>query len=257
MKTSEIQNIEALARIRIVLSRPSHPGNIGAAARAMKTMGLQRLVLVAPHAFPHAEAETLAAGADDILAAATVTTTLEEALQGTVFAVAMTARPRDLSHHAVPLRDAVKRLFDADDGAILASGEVAMVFGNETFGLSNEEIGRCNLIGMIPANPAYSSLNLAAAVQVTAYDLAQAAQAFVLPPESVRSRASHEEIEALLAHLERSMVEDQFLDPQKPRRLMLRLRRLFARAGLEKEEVAILRGILGAREKIRIVPNKA
>ncbi len=255
MKTSEIQNIEALARIRIVLSRPSHPGNIGAAARAMKTMGLQRLILVAPHQFPHAQAEAMAAGADDILATVTLATTLEKALQGTVFAVAMTARPRDLSHPAMPLREAVKYLFDTESGTIAAGGEIAMVFGNETFGLSNEEIACCNLIGMIPANPAYSSLNLAAAVQVTAYELAQAAQAFALSSVPVRLRAPHEEIEALLAHLERSMVEDQFLDPEKPRRLMLRLRRLFARAGLEKEEVAILRGILAAREKNRDRPE--
>jgi tRNA/rRNA methyltransferase len=233
-----------LQGVRIVLSRTSHPGNIGAAARAMKTMGLRNLVLVQPKTFPHAEAEAMASGATDVLATAHVVKTLADALAGTVFAVAMTARPRDLSHPAVAIREAAVQAL-----AESVSGDIALVFGNETYGLSNEEADLCQLIGMIPANPAYSSLNLAAAVQVACYELAQAAAVFATPENPVRDAATHEEVEGFLAHLESKMIDDGFLDPDKPKRLMTRLRRLFARSRLEKEEVAILRGVLAARKK--------
>lgn len=229
----------ALAGIRIVLCQPSHPGNIGAAARAMKTMGLTRLVMVKPRQFPHPEAETLASGATDVLTAARVVDTLEAALEGTVLAIGMTARRRDLSHEMLSLREAAGRVADT-----LHEGEAALVFGTEMFGLSNEELDRCQLAAHIPANPDYSSLNLAASVQVASYELAQALHAWSVPSTEARPLATHEEVEAFHAHLEQNMIETGFLNPERPKRLMTRLRRLFARAELEKEEVNILRGIL-------------
>lgn len=236
----------SLDRIRIVLSHPNHPGNIGAAARAMKTMGLKHLVLVKPRHFPHPDAAAMASGADDVLAAARVTATLEEALKGTVLAVGMTARRRDLSHPQLPVRDAAQRVLDAT-----LHGDVAFVFGTETFGLSNEELDLCQLGASIPADPQYSSLNLAASVQIAAYEIAQTAQVWQPQRASAREPATHDAVEAFYAHLERSMIESGFLNSQKPRRLMTRLRRLFARARLEKEEVNILRGILAATGRKR------
>jgi tRNA/rRNA methyltransferase len=236
----------ALAHVRVVLSRPSHPGNIGSAARAMKTMGFGDLRLVAPKAFPHPEAEALASGALDVLRNARVFETLEQALADAVLAVGFSARGRDLSHPPRALREAAPLLVSA-----AAAAPVALVFGNETFGLTNEELARCQWLAVIPANPAYASLNLAAAVQVACYEIATTAAAFTPPLEPERTPATVEEVEAFFAHLERAMVASGFLDPAMPKRLMERMRRLFARAGLEREEVRFLRGMLAAFEKPR------
>jgi tRNA/rRNA methyltransferase len=234
----------SLANVRVVLTRPSHPGNIGAAARAMKTMGLEDLRLVQPARFPDAAATSLASGAVDVLERARVHETLEAALADCVMSVGFTARPRDLSHPARSLRDVVPEVL-----APAAQGRVALVFGNETFGLSNEELVRCSALAHIPANPVYSSLNLAAAVQVACYELSLGAHAFAIPAGPARNAATGEEIEALFAHWERAMIESGFLDPAQPKRLMERLRRLFARAGLEREEVRFLRGMLTSFQK--------
>ncbi len=228
-----------LDRIRIVLSRPSHPGNIGAAARAMKTMGLSRLYLVEPREFPSGEARARSSNALDVLEGAVVCTSLEEALAGTVFAAAMTARQREL---AAPVRWA--RDGAAEVVAATEQGDVALVFGNETAGLTNEELALCRIPVTIPANPAYSSLNLGAAVQVMCYELRLAALGQEAPPASEYEPASFEEVQRLYAHLEEALAEIGFLDPANPKRLMPRLRRLFDRVGLEKEEVSILRGML-------------
>jgi tRNA/rRNA methyltransferase len=233
-----------LANVCIVLSRPSHPGNIGAAARAMKTMGLAHLRLVVPARFPDAEATALASGAVDVLDGARVFDSLEGALADRVVSVGFTARPRDLSHPARSLRDVVPEVL-----AGAAHAPVALVFGNETFGLSNEELARCTALAHIPANPAYSSLNLAAAVQVACYELSVAAEGFAIPAEPARNAATGAEVEALFEHWERAMVESGFLDPAQPKRLMERLRRLFARGGLEREEVQFLRGMLASFQK--------
>jgi tRNA/rRNA methyltransferase len=226
-----------------VLCRPSHPGNIGAAARAMKTMGLAQLVLVRPKRFPDPEARAMARGALDLLQSARVCANLDEALSGTTFSVALSARRRELSHAPIDARATAREVVEAASG-----GEVAIVFGNETVGLKNAEILRCTRLARIPAIEEYASLNLAQAVQVVAYELRMAAlgPAAALPKADL---ASHDDVEQLYAHLERSLYASGFLHPRYPRKLMERLRRLFARARLEKVEVNILRGMLAAWDR--------
>lgn len=231
----------ALDHIRIVLSHPSHPGNIGATARAMKTMGLSRLTLVNPRAFPHPDADARSSNAREVLAAARVVDSLETALADTVLAIGAVGHGYDLNHELVSCREAAARA--VADAA--AGGPVALVFGTETSGLTIEETRRCDLLAHIPANPDYASLNLAAAVQVFAYELRQTAVATpLLPGPAAPGPASHADIERLHVHLERVMIRIGFLDPAHPKRLLPRLRRLVARARLEAEEVRILRGLL-------------
>lgn len=239
----------ALERIRVVLSHPSHPGNIGAAARAMKTMGLSRLYLVRPRSFPDAQADAMATGAVDVLAAARVVDSLAEALAGTVSATALTGRRRELATEPLWARDAAAELV-----ASSTSGDVALVFGNETAGLSNEEVAQCRRWALIPTSATYKSLNLAQAVQILAYEVRLAAVGAGEPPAVADAGvpASHDEVESLMAHLERAAVGSGFLDPAQPKRLMPRMRRMFSRAGLEKEEVNILRGMLASFEKREI-----
>ena len=233
-----------LNRVRIVLCGTSHPGNIGASARAMKTMGLASLHLVNPIRFPAADAEAMASGAADVLDTAIVCGSIDEALAGTVFAVACTARSRDLSHPVLTARETGARLVRE-----AAQGPVALVFGPEQTGLTGREVSRCGAIGMIPANPDYASLNLGAAVQIFAYEVRQAAEAVASYPQETHEAASYEEVEFFFRHLEQTLYDIQFLDPKQPKRLMQRLRRLFHRARLEKEEINILRGILSAAQK--------
>jgi len=241
----------ALGHVRVVLCETSHPGNIGAAARAMKTMGLARLTLVKPKHFPHADAEAFAAGAADLLAGAVVCADLDEALAGTVLAVAATARQRDLAHEVVDCREACRRL--AETGA---GGEVALVFGTERTGLTVAQVSRCQLIATIPTSEEFSSLNLAQAVQVFAYEMRMAAAGAPSFRQHAASRegaeaATHEEMEGFYGQLEETFYATGFLDPAEPKRLMQRMRRLFARARTEKTEVNILRGFLAAiRSKV-------
>ena len=234
-----------LSRIRIVLSRPSHPGNVGAAARAMKTMGITRLVLVRPKRFPDPEARAMASGALDILQSARVCAELDEALAGATFSVALSARPRELSHAPLEARAAAQEAVD-----FARRGDVAIVFGNETVGLTNAEVLRCSRLARIPANEEYASLNLAQAVQVMAYELRMAALGPAVPLPKA-DLAPHEDLERLYAQVERSLYASGFLHPRYPRKLMDRLRRLFARAGLEKVEVNILRGMLAAWDRTK------
>jgi tRNA/rRNA methyltransferase len=252
VKMKLVSPSEALGRVRVVLCQTSHPGNIGSAARAMKTMGLSRLYLVRPRKFPHAEANAMSAGATDVLDAAQVCDSLEQALAGCGLVVGMTARKRELSHQPASPRQAAAEVL-----AFAAEGEVALVFGNETSGMSNEELILCQRLAHIPANPEYSSLNLAAAVQLMAYELRVAAlgdaqEELAAPHPNPYRRikpATHDEIEGFYGHLERALVTIGYLDPAQPKRLMSRLRRLFARAGLQQEEINILRGVLKAIEK--------
>ena len=231
-------------QVRIVLSHPSHPGNVGGAARALKTMGFSDLVLVRPRHFPDPDATAMAAGAADLLAQARVVETLEAALADCTFAAGFSARGRDLSHAPLPLREAAPAILDA-----AARGRAALVFGNETSGLSNEELLRCQQLVHIPANPAYSSLNLAAAVQVACYELATAANAHALPPSGSGEAATGEDVQGLFQHLESAVQASGYVDPESPGRFMERMRRLFARSGLERAEVRLLRGMLAAFER--------
>ncbi len=229
---------------QFILVEPSHPGNVGAAARALKTMGFARLVLVAPRVAQvktDPEAIAMASGADDVLASATVVATLAEALAGVTWSVAMTARMREYGPPQLAPREAAAQACPQ-----AAQGDIAFVFGNERTGLSNEHVERCSALAHIPANPAYSSLNLAQAIQVVAYELRMAYigdEARAVGNEALGQRASSEEIERMFVHLENALVALEFLDPANPKKLMSRLRRLFSRAGLEREEVNIVRGI--------------
>ncbi len=231
---------------RFVLVEPSHPGNVGAAARALKTMGFARLVLVAPRV-PHVqsdpEAIAMASGADDVLASAHVVPTLGEALSGVQWSIALTARTREYGPPRLAPRAAA-----AHARTQVESGDIALVFGNERTGLANEHVEQCSALAHIPANPAYSSLNLAQAVQVLAYELRvafleQASEPAQQPAADTGALAQSDEIERMYLHLENALIALDFLDPRNPKKLMPRLRRLFARTGLEREEVNILRGI--------------
>ncbi len=238
-----------LSRIRVVLCRPSHPGNIGAAARALKTMGLSNLYLVQPRQFPDPEADTRATGAVDLLQRAKITDSLPEALAGATYAVAMSARQRDLGPVVGSPRDTVRELLVAAE-----QGEVALVFGNETHGLSNEEVLYCQAAVSIPTNPDYSSLNLGSAVQVMCYECRMSA--FAGKPPSLEqgvtpfasAPAAHDEVEGFYGHLEKVMTDTGFFNPVQPGRLLPKLRRLFGRVRLEKDEINILRGILSATQ---------
>ncbi len=241
--------VRALANIRVVLSRPTHPGNIGAVARAMKTMGLAYLTLVAPKRFPSPEAAALAADAGDVLDGATVLPSLAEAVQDCQLVVGCSARPRRIGWPTLTPAEGARRLIEA-----AATGTVALVFGQERTGLTNEELDRCHAVITIPANPEYSSLNLASAVQVLAYELRQKALAGT--PEAGEGEASgapvnQDQLDLLYRHLEEVLVEIRFLDPANPRLLMRRLKRLFNRAGLDQNELNILRGILTEVQRSR------
>ncbi len=222
-----------------MLSHTSHPGNIGAAARAMKTMGLRNLYLINPKHFPDPQANSLAAGADDILAQAVVCDSLDAALQDVVLTVGMTARLRDISLEVKTPRAAMPEVVQCAQHA-----PVALLFGTEMSGLSNEELMRAQVLINIPTNPDFSSLNVAAAVQVLCYELSVAAAAFQPAAVPEEARASHQQMEGYFAHLEQTLTEIDFFSSHNPGRMMQRLRRLYARARLETDEVHILRGIL-------------
>jgi TrmH family RNA methyltransferase len=230
-------------RTRIVLVRTSHPGNIGAAARAMKTMGLERLHLVAPLHYPHADATARAVWADDVLERARVCATLEEAIADCTLVVGASARQRTLPWPLLDARATAERI---------AAGveETAIVFGPEQSGLDNHELERCAILLQIPSNAAYGSLNLAAAVQIVAYELRMAARSQTAA-ESGTPLATAAELEYFYAHLQRVMEDADFLDPGNPKHLMRRMRRLFNRAHLDQNELNILRGLLAAYDKPR------
>jgi tRNA/rRNA methyltransferase len=228
-----------MANIRIVLCRPSHPGNIGAAARAMKTMGLADLRLVAPQRFPSPEAQWMATHAVDVLENAVVHERLEQAISDCVAAFALSARPREWSPQVLDARAAAAR-------AAALEGDVAFVFGNETAGLTNEETFACQFLVHIPANPQFSSLNLAQAVQVVAYELRMAVES-AIPAARTEKLATVEDREGLYAHLEQAAVASGFHVPATGSKLPDRLRRLFSRVPeLERDEVNIVRGLLKA-----------
>jgi TrmH family RNA methyltransferase len=238
-----------LSNIRVVLLNTSHPGNIGAAARAMKTMGLEDLRLVNPKQFPHAEATARASGADDLLGRADVYTRLDEALQGCRLVIGASARARSIPCPILDPRECARQAQAESE-----HGPVAVLFGCEQSGLSNAEMDRCHALVRIPASDAYSSLNLAAAVQVICYELFAAhvtREALVGDADTDHSPVGADEMELFYEHLERTLVELGFLDPANPRQLMRRLRRLFNRARPDENEMNILRGILTAAQAAR------
>jgi TrmH family RNA methyltransferase len=228
--------------IRIILVGTTHPGNIGAAARAMKNMGLSDLTLVRPRHFPDDEATARASGAADILEAARVVDTLGEALSDCVYVAGASARSRTIGWPAMAPRDCANRLLLEN-----RHGEVAVVFGPEKSGLTNEDIDRCHTLLTIPTEPGFSSLNLAMAVQIVCYELHMAkigaANVDCVPEARL---ATGEELEHFYTHLEEVLTAGGFLDPENPRHLMRRLRRLFVRAKPDQNEINILRGMLAA-----------
>ncbi len=237
-------NDSRLANIRVVLVEPSHPGNIGGAARALKTMGLAQLALVRPKRFPDPQAEWRAAGAQDVLDAATVHDSLAAAIADCHWVVGTGMLTRRIPWPARDAADAAAEILAQPAGA-----RVAIVFGRETSGLTNEELQQCHCHLQIPANPEYASLNLAMAVQVVAYELYRQSQARPAGAELVpwdRPLAPMSHIEGLLEHLESALVTSRFLDARNPGQTMTRLRRLFTRVALDETEVQILRGMLTA-----------
>lgn len=239
------------ARIRIVLVGTQHPGNIGSAARAIKTMGLHRLVLVAPQKFPHNEADMMAAGAEDVLNAAVEVATLTEAVADCRLVLGCTARSRRVQLRELRPREAAASV-RVEAGA---GGEVALVFGRERTGLENDELQLCHAAVHIPANPDYSSLNLAAAVQVLSYEVRLAllgegdtSQAVIAPanPDAV----PHAQLEGFFAQLADTLEAIDFHKGRAPDSAMRKLRRLFVRTGLDEKEVRLLRGILADAQRM-------
>ncbi len=249
VSTPEATAAVLAGRIRIVLVRTSHPGNIGASARAMRTMGLGQMVLVAPQRFPDPEAEAMASGAGALLAAARVEESLERALADVHFAVGTTARRRSVALPFLTPRQAAAELIDR----ARAGQNLALVFGNERTGLENEELGFCQAAVTIPTDPDYPSLNLAQAVQILCYELRLAAQAREAADAGTWRRdapATVAEFEGLMAHLARYLERIDFHKGRSPRTVLMRLRRMFQRAGLDRRELRILRGILSDSERL-------
>jgi tRNA (cytidine32/uridine32-2'-O)-methyltransferase len=225
--------------IRIVLVETSHPGNIGSSARAMKTMGLSRLYLVSPEIFPDKRANEMAAGADDVLEQAVVVGSLVEALQGCQLIFATSARARDISLPGLTPAESATRIAAESDT------EIAIVFGRERSGLTNQELLHCHYHVHVPTDETFSSLNLSQAVQIMAYEVRMRG---LLPSAHASNRqdsfATSDEVARFYEHLESVLIDIDFLKLSNPKRLQQRLRRLFNRAQLETMEVNILRGIL-------------
>ncbi|MBC7404423.1 MAG: RNA methyltransferase [Cytophaga sp.] len=238
-------------RLRFVLVETSHPGNIGSVARAMKTMGFSELYLVNPRfadALTNDDAIAFASGAQDILKAAKIVGSIDEAVDGCHYVAAVSARLREFSPPILSPRQLAAHFSQ------LSIDDVALVFGNERFGLPNEIVVNCNALINIPANPDYSSLNLAQAVQLLAYEcrVSEIDEQTSLPEIGFRGKtASSNDVDGMYAHLEKALVAIDFLDPSSPKKLMPRLKRLFSRTQLETEEVNILRGIAK-----KIIENK-
>ena len=252
----ETQLESALAPdVRIVLVGTQHPGNIGSAARAMKTMGLSRLVLVAPEKAPDRDTQAMAAGADDLVEAAPVFATLAEAVADCRWVLGCTARSRRIQLEPLHPRDAARRALLA-----AANGPVALVFGRERTGLDNDELQLCHAAVHIPSDPAFSSLNLAAAVQVLAYELRcavlDAAGADAQPAVAMRTAppgegsASHAELEGLFGQLAETLEQIDFHKGRAPESAMRKLRRLYLRANLDSADIRLLRGVLADAQRM-------
>lgn len=230
--------------IKIILVETSHPGNIGAVARAMKNMGLAELVLVNPQIFPHQDALSRAAGADDILESALVVDNLVEGIGDCHYVVGASARPRSIAWPSLLPKQCVKKILEE-----YRTENIAIVFGPEKSGLKNQDLDHCHALLNIPSSPEFSSLNLAMAVQIFCYELrSQFYDEQSYKGESSIKNASVEEMENFYEHLESHLIVNEFLDPENPRHLMRRIRRLFNKASPDQNEINILRGILSSFE---------
>lgn len=239
---------QIINQIKVVLVGTTHPGNIGAAARAMKTMGLQRLELVNPKSFPDEEATALAAGADDVLDKAVIHRELREAVRDCVQVFGTSARQRNISWPVLTPAQAARQVA----GFYNASAQIAIVFGRESSGLTNEELELCSNMISIPSNPSFSSLNLAASVQIICYEIYKELREDANGVADIKMNVplvTTAELERLYEHLEECMMDIGFYNPEKPRLLMRRLRCLFNRAQLDQNEYNILRGILAAAQQ--------
>ena len=241
-----------LKNIRIVLIDTSHPGNIGAAARAMKNMGLDQLYLVAPQKYPHEQAVWRASNALDVLDKAVVCETLDEAIEGCQLVLGTSARDRSMPWPVMDPRQSAETVMSEPE-----THQVAILFGREDRGMTNEELQRCHFHLQIPANPDYSSLNLGTAVQVVCYELRMAMlnkaglrEAWDWDKEWDVEVASADEMRYFLEHLEETLVKLDVINPSRPRQLMSRMTRLFMRSRMDKMEVSILRGVLSAVQKL-------
>jgi TrmH family RNA methyltransferase len=230
------------APVRIVLIDPSHPGNIGSVARAMKNMALSDLVLVRPRSFPHPEAIALAAGADDILSSARSVDSVAAAISECAFIAGTTSRPRSYHWEFTTPRDVAARIVALPD-----ANRCALLFGSERYGLGTEDLDHCNVLVRIPANPEYCSLNLAMSVQLLAYEIFMAREQPRSHMQLEMPLASSAAVEHFYGHLQRVLEEIDFTD--RTGYLMQRLRRLFNRAQLDQNEMNIMRGILSAVQK--------
>ena len=232
--------------IEFVLVEPSHPGNVGAAARAIGTMGFKNLVLVKPTKHPHPESRARSSGALDILLEARVCGTLEEAIADSSLVIGTTARQRRISVPIDSIHECTQSIFESS-----LKQKVSIIFGPETSGLSNNDIDRCNRLVYIPTGEMHSSLNLSMAVQVIAYQLNLAFFGLEEGQET-RDLASGKEMELFYEHLEDVLLETGFLNPTNPKQLMRRLNALFNRTQLDDNEVNIMRGILTSYQKPRV-----
>ncbi len=237
-----------LSNIRFVLINTSHPGNIGAVARAMKNMHMEQLYLVDPQNFPSTVATARASGAISVLENATVCESVSEAIEGCSLVLGASARLRTIVWPQMDARMSAEKIVSEKKDA-----QIAILFGREHSGLTNEELELCHYLMHIPCNPGFSSLNIAAAAQVMAYEILMAQQALFTKGGSKiveNEYATSDEIERFYDHLETVLIDTEFLDPSNPRLLMRKLRRLYQRARLEKNEVNILRGMLTAVQRV-------
>lgn len=258
--TYVLPNMDLLNKIRIILVEPTHPGNIGAVARSMKTMGLSRLVMVNPKKFPHYEATKRAAGAESVLLASQVVDTLDQAIGDCTLVLGTSVRDREVSWPTLDPKYSAEKIFEhflEHDEASRANLEVAILFGRESSGLTNAEMDRCYSQIRIPANVQYSSLNLASAVQIITYELRMRSiiagepgelleQEDLTPAEQRQQIATQAQLDGHIQHLQNTLESLDFIKSKPPTLLMRKLTRLYNKAQLTIEEVQILRGILTA-----------
>lgn len=244
-----------LDRIKIVLVGTSHPGNIGSAARAMKTMGLSQMVLVSPQKFPHQQAIEMASGAVDVLEDALVVDTLEEAIADVHLVIGSSARPREIQLPMLTMDEFAPHIAKQSKDS-----NIAIIFGRERTGLTNEELRCCDFHTMVQTNPHYGSLNLSQAVQLFCYELRKyhlSAEPQKADDEDLLKLASSKDVERFYEHLEKTLLLTEFLDTKQPNKVMAKLKKIFKRSQLEEADINLLRGILSSVQDLpkRMLPK--